>query len=162
MCDIEMQKIESEQRANGIYLVPVNNKDVRFQPGQQLYTESYTKKLVVQRFLEYIHLEAEMWYFSVAMALLTLAGGLVSAFVGVAMRQLGASFIEIGFVGVLYNLALATSSFFGGSLSRRYGGKKIFVAGLVCHLIGMLFYGATAIMGSWILIASGLLLGRIA
>ena len=96
------------------------------------------------------------------MALLTLAGGLVSAFVGVAMRKLGASFIEIGFVGVLCNLALAASSFFGGSLSRRYGGKNIFVAGLLCNLIGMLFYGATAIMGSWILIASGLFLGRIA
>ena len=162
MCDIEMQKIESEQHANGIYLVSVNNKDVRFQPSQQLYTESCTKKRVVHRFLEYVHLETEMWYFSVAMALLTLAGGLVSAFVGVAMRQLGASFIEIGFVSVLYNLALAASSFFGGSLSRRYGGKNIFVAGLVCNLIGMLFYGATAIMGSWILIASGLLLGRIA
>ena len=88
MCDIEMQKIESEQHANGIYLVSVNNKDVRFQPGQQLYTESYTKKRLVHRFLEYIHLETEMWYFSVAMALLTLAGGLVSAFISVAMRQL--------------------------------------------------------------------------
>jgi len=51
--------------------------------------QSYTKKRFVHRFLEYVHLEAEMWYFSVAMILLTLAGGLVSAFVGVAMRQLG-------------------------------------------------------------------------
>lgn len=50
--------------------------------------ESYTKKRVVHRFLEYVHLETEMWYFSVAMILLTLARGLVSVFVGVAMRQL--------------------------------------------------------------------------
>jgi len=161
MCDIEMQKIESEQHVNGIYLVSVNNKNIGFQPGQQLYTESYTKKRLVHRFLEYIHLETEMWYFSVAMALLTFRR-LGLRLCRCSDEAAGASFIEIGFVSVLYNLALAASSFFGGSLSRRYGGKNIFVAGLVCNLIGMLFYGATAIMGSWILIASGLLLGRIA
>lgn len=97
-----------------------------------------------------------------ATTLLTLSNGLISAFVMVAMRQLGASFMEIGIVAALYNLALAVTVFLGGSLSGRYGGKTLFILSLVCSLAGMLFYGTTIVVTSWALIALGLLLGRIA
>lgn len=90
-----------------------------------------------------------------------MAEGLISAFIMVEMRQLGASFTEIGIVAALYNLALAISVFLGDSLSRKYGGKTIFSLSLVSSLIGTLLYGATIVIASWLLIALGLLLGRI-
>jgi len=99
---------------------------------------------------------------ALAMSVLTFAGGLVSAFVSVLLRNLGASFLTVGFVASGYNLALAAVSFSGGSLSRCFGGKIVFVVSLLFSLFSMVLYGLASLFISWAFVALGLLFGRLA
>jgi len=113
-------------------------------------------------FKSYFRLGADVWYLALAMSMLTFAGGLVSAFVSVLLRSLGASFLVIGVVASGYNLALAVVSFSGGSLSTRFGGKIIFAASLFFSLFATVLYGLASLLVSWLPVALGLLLGRMA
>jgi len=80
----------------------------------------------------------------------------------VLLRRLGASFLNIGYVAALYNVSLALASFLGGSLSGRFGGKKVFVTSLLCSLLAILCYGIANLLLSWLVVALGLLFGRLA
>jgi len=55
--------------------------------------------------------------------MLSFASGLVSPFVSVLLRDLGASFLDVGKVASGYNLALAITAFLGGSLCAKFGGR---------------------------------------
>lgn len=110
----------------------------------------------------FLRLEADVLYLAVAMSMLTFAVGLISAFVMVRLRDLGASFLLVGIVASGYNLALALASFFGGSLSTKFGGKKIFVCSLILTLLATISYGATLMLANWLLVALGLLLAQVA
>jgi len=119
-------------------------------------------KTAVIRARSYFQLEADIWYLALSMSLLTFAGGLISAFVSILLRDLGASFLTIGIVASAYNLALAAVSFFGGSLSARFGGKLVFILSLLFSLFTTISYGTAAVLASWALVALGLLFGRVA
>jgi DHA1 family multidrug resistance protein-like MFS transporter len=110
----------------------------------------------------YLRLETSIWLLAFALGISYFAGGLVSAFVMILLWKLGASFLNVGYVAALYNIALAVSSFFGGSLSARFGAKKIFIASLLFGLAGVLCYGAANLLLSWFIVALGLLFGRLA
>lgn len=110
----------------------------------------------------YLKLEASTWILAIALAVKSFAGGLIAAFVMVLLWKLGASFLNVGCVAAFYNFALAFTSFLGGSLSARYGGKKIFIASLLCSLAAILCYGAANLLLSWLIVALGLLFGRLA
>ena len=107
------------------------------------------------------HFRSDVWPLATTLGLWAFASGLIQAFVLVAMRRLGASFTEIGIVAAFYNLALALASFFGGSLTTRFGGKKIFITSMFLGLAAMLLYGTAALLATWAPIAMGLLLARI-
>ena len=111
---------------------------------------------------KYLKLEISIWLLAIALGIMYFAGGLVTAFVMILLWKLGASFLNVGYVAALYNIALALSSFLGGSLSARFGAKKIFITSLLCGLAAVLCYGAANLLLSWFIVAFGLLFGRLA
>jgi len=111
---------------------------------------------------KYLRLETSIWLLALALGVNYFAGGLVSAFVMILLWKLGASFFNVGYVAALYNIALAMGSFFGGSLSARFGAKKIFITSLLLGLAAVLSYGAANLLLSWVIVALGLFFGRLA
>lgn len=109
-----------------------------------------------------LSLESDVWIVGLAVALLHFAGGLVVAFVMVWLYKLGASFLDIGFVGAFYNLALALSFLAGGALNERYCGRTVFALSLICSLVSAILYGLGGFILIWIPVALGLVLGKVA
>jgi MFS family permease len=110
----------------------------------------------------YLHLERSIWLLAVASGMTLFSGGLVEAFVMILLRRLGASFLTIGYVASLYNVSLALAFFLGGSLSDRFGGKRIFTISLLCSMSAIACYGIANLLLSWLVVALGLLFGRLA
>jgi MFS family permease len=111
---------------------------------------------------KYLRLERPVWLLAAALGTALFSGGLVAAFVTVLLWKLGASFLDIGYVASLYNVSLAISYFLGGSFSGRFGGKRIFIISLLCSLLSVLCYGIANFLLSWLIVALGLLFGRLA
>jgi MFS family permease len=111
---------------------------------------------------KYLQLERSIWLLAAALGMALFSGGLVAAFVMVLLWNLGASFLNIGYVASLYNVSLAVSYFLGGSFSGRFGGKRIFIISLLCSLLSVLCYGIANFLLSWFIVALGLLFGRLA
>lgn len=116
----------------------------------------------MQKFRSFLRLEADLWYLVLALSMLTFAGGLITPFVTVLIRDLGASFLAVGVVASGYNLALAVTSFMGGSLCMRFGGKNVFKVSLLFSLFATFSYGTAVTIVNWLLVALGLLFGRVA
>jgi DHA1 family multidrug resistance protein-like MFS transporter len=116
----------------------------------------------MSRLRTYLRLERPIWLLAVASGMTLFSGGLIAAFVMILLRRLGASFLTIGYVASLYNVSLALAFFLGGSLSSRFGGKKIFTISLFCSLSAVLCYGIAGFLLSWLVVALGLLFGRLA
>lgn len=114
------------------------------------------------RNLQLLKVESDVWIVALAIALLYFAGGLVVAFVMVWLYKLGASFLDVGVVGALYDFALALSFLAGGALSDKYGGRTIFVISLICSLVSAVLYGLAGFLLVWIPVALGLVLGKAA
>ncbi|MBE0512954.1 MFS transporter [Candidatus Bathyarchaeota archaeon] len=110
----------------------------------------------------YLGLERPMWLLAIASGTTLFSGGLVAAFITVLLWRLGASFLNIGYVASLYNVSLALAFFLGGSLSERFGRKRIFIISLLCSLLAILCYGIANLLLSWLIVALGLLFGRLA
>jgi len=111
---------------------------------------------------KYLGLETSIWLLALALGVNYFAGGLVSAFIMILLWKLGASFFNVGYAAALYNIALAMSSFLGGSLSARFGAKKIFITSLLFGLAAVLSYGAANLLLNWFIVALGLFFGRLA
>ena len=111
---------------------------------------------------KYRRLERPIWFLAVALGMTQFSGGLVAAFVMVLLSRFGASFLDIGYVAALYNVSLALAFFLGGSLSGRFGGKRIFIISLLCSLLAILCYGIANLLLSWLVVGLGLLFGRLA
>ncbi|MEM2842729.1 MAG: MFS transporter [Candidatus Bathyarchaeia archaeon] len=111
--------------------------------------------------IELLKFKKNLWFLAFAAFLPYFSSGMIAAFIMVWLRELGASFLNVGIVNGISNLALALSFFIGGFLSDNYGGKKIFFLGLILSLLSSIFYGATGWLFTWLLVALGLILGRI-
>lgn len=111
---------------------------------------------------ELLKFEKSLWILSFATFLPYFASGMIAAYIMVWLRELGASFFDVGLVNAVSNLTLASSFLIGGSLSDKYGGKTIFLLGLFLTLISSIFYGLSAYFLIWILASLGLIYGRIA
>jgi MFS family permease len=116
----------------------------------------------MQKFRSFLRLEADIWYLALALSMLTFAGGLITPFVMVLIRGLGASFMVVGIVASGYNLALAITAFLGGSLCVKFGGKNVFIVSLLFSLFATFSFGTAVAIVSWLLVALGLLFGRVA
>lgn len=103
-----------------------------------------------------------LWILSFAVFLPYFASGMIAAFIMVWLRELGASFIDVGLINTVSNLVLASSFFIGGILSDNYGGKPIFFLGLFLTFLSSLIYGIAAWLPIWFLVGLGLIFGRIA
>jgi len=117
---------------------------------------------LTKKFSVFFRLELDVWYLAFSMSMLTFASGLISSFVSVVLRNLGASFLAVGMVASGYNLALAMTAFLGSSLCARFGGKKIFVLSLLFSLFAIFSYATAVWIVNWLLIALGLFFGRVA
>lgn len=113
-------------------------------------------------FLEFFKFKESLLILSIAAFLPYFASGMIAAFIMVWLRRLGASFLEVGVVNAFSNLALAISFLAGGTLSDSYGGKKVFFSGLVLTLFSTVLYGVAGLVFAWVLVAFGLILGRVA
>lgn len=107
----------------------------------------------------WLRLERDIWLLSFALCLLFFGSGMVTAFVMILIRTLGASFLMVGYVALLYNGILAFSFFLGASLSEKYGGKIIFVASLLCSVLAIFSF---LVAWAWYIVAVGLIFGRLA
>lgn len=111
--------------------------------------------------IELLKFKKNLWFLAFAAFLPYFSSGIIAAFIMVWLRELGASFLDVGVVNGISNLALASSFFIGGFLSDNYGGKKIFFLGLILSFLSSLFYGVSGWFFSWLIVALGLILGRI-
>ncbi|MBS7657805.1 MAG: MFS transporter [Candidatus Bathyarchaeia archaeon] len=111
---------------------------------------------------ELLKFEKSLWILSFAAFLPYFASGMIAAFIMVWLRELGASFFDVGVVNAVSNLTLALSFLVGGSLSDKYGGKTIFILGLFLTFISSIFYSLSAYFLIWIPASLGLIYGRIA
>jgi MFS family permease len=111
---------------------------------------------------KYLRLERSVWLLAAALGMALFSGGLVAAFVMVLLWKLGASFLDVGYVASLYDASLALSYFLGGSFCGRFGGKRIFIISLLCSLLAVLCYGIANLLLSWLVVALGLVFGRLA
>ena len=103
-----------------------------------------------------------LWILSFSAFLPYFASGMIAAFIMVWLRELGASFLDVGLVNAVSNLALALSFLMGGILSDNYGGKTVFLLGLFLTFLSSLLYGASAWLLIWLPVGLGLIFGRIA
>ncbi len=112
--------------------------------------------------IDFLKFKKTLWFLSFAAFLPYFASGMIAAFIMVWLRELGASFFDVGFINAVSNLVLASSFLIGGVLSDNYGGKIVFLLGLVLTFLSSLLYGVSAWLLIWLPVGLGLIFGRMA
>ena len=106
----------------------------------------------------YFSLSRNERYVSLVICLVSISGGLISPYLYVYLREIGAGYFSLGWIQLLSNFVLAIAYFLSGPLSNYFSGKTIFLVALLCSLLATLTFNF-ALM--WYIFVLGLLIGKL-
>ena len=114
-----------------------------------------TKSSKIKR---YFSLSRNERYVSLVVCLVSLSVGLISPYLYVYLRKIGAGYLSLGWIQLLSNFILAIAYFLSGTLSNYFNGKTIFLMALLCSLLAGLTFNFALI---WYIFVLGLLIGKL-
>lgn len=106
-----------------------------------------------------MRIRRDVWVISLAFFLLYFGNEVITPFTMLLLRSLGASLQTVGFVASFYNLVLGLSFLLGAGLADKFGGRLVFLLGVLFTVLASISYVMAV---SWLYVAVGMMLGRLA